>query len=71
VALIRTDISKELIVVIIRMKRISELGTTLAVTATEAHCEETLTIWKGTALAVSASEAHCEETLTIWKESAS
>jgi hypothetical protein len=36
VALVRSDVSEELIATIIRVKRISELGTTLAELATEA-----------------------------------
>jgi hypothetical protein len=44
VALVRTDVSEECINSIIRVEGIIELGTTLAVTTPEAHCEEALTI---------------------------
>jgi hypothetical protein len=47
VAVVRTGVPQILFESINRVKRISELGTTLA--ATEAHCEETLTIWKESA----------------------
>jgi hypothetical protein len=40
VALVRTDDSEELGASIIRVTRIGELGTTLAVTATDARCDE-------------------------------
>jgi hypothetical protein len=40
VALVRTDVSEECIASIIRVKRISESGTTLAVVATEARYKE-------------------------------
>jgi hypothetical protein len=39
---ITADVSEEHIASIIRVERISEVGTTLAIT-TEAHCEEMLT----------------------------
>jgi hypothetical protein len=39
VALVRTNVSKELSTSFIRMTRISELGTTLAVTSTRRTCE--------------------------------
>jgi hypothetical protein len=39
VALVRTDVSKALSVSFIRVTRIRELGTTLAVTSTDAPCE--------------------------------
>jgi hypothetical protein len=42
VALVRTDVSEELSASFIRMTRIGELGTTLAVTSTDARCEEIL-----------------------------
>jgi hypothetical protein len=59
-ALVRSDVPEERITSIIRVEKISKLGTTLAVTrnwsitvinnwstlATEAHYEETLTIWE-------------------------
>jgi hypothetical protein len=44
VALVRTDVSEECINSIIKVEGISKLGTTLAILATETHCEETLTI---------------------------
>jgi hypothetical protein len=37
---VRTDVSEELSASLIRVKRICELGTTLAVLATDARCEE-------------------------------
>jgi hypothetical protein len=40
VALVRADVSEELSASFIRVTRISELGTTLAVIATDARCEE-------------------------------
>jgi hypothetical protein len=40
VALVRTDVSEELSASIIRVTRIGELGATLAVTTTDARCEE-------------------------------
>jgi hypothetical protein len=40
VALIRTDVSQEVSVSIIRVTRIGELGTTLAVTSIRLSCEE-------------------------------
>jgi hypothetical protein len=43
VALVRTDVSEEHIVLIIRLKRISELGKTLAGIKIEARCDETST----------------------------
>jgi hypothetical protein len=42
VALVRTDISEEPSASIIGMTRIGELGTTLALTSTDACCEEIL-----------------------------
>jgi hypothetical protein len=41
--LIRTDVSKERLIFIIRVKRISELGTTLAVTIKGKHTAESHT----------------------------
>jgi hypothetical protein len=38
VALVRTDVSEELSASFIRVTRIGELGTTLAVTSTDAGC---------------------------------
>jgi hypothetical protein len=40
VSLVRTDVSEELSASFIRVTRICELGTTLAVTSTHARCEE-------------------------------
>jgi hypothetical protein len=40
VAIVRTDVSEELSASFIRMTRIFELGTTLAVTSNRACCEE-------------------------------
>jgi hypothetical protein len=40
VTLVRTDVSEELSASIIRVKGIGELGTTLALIATDARCEE-------------------------------
>jgi hypothetical protein len=40
VALVRTDVSQELSAPFIKVTRIGELGTTLAVTTTDARCEE-------------------------------
>jgi hypothetical protein len=40
VDLVRTDVSKESSASIIRVTRLCELGTTLAVTTTDARCEE-------------------------------
>jgi hypothetical protein len=40
VALVRTDVSEELSASFIRVKRIVELGTTLALTSNDAYCEE-------------------------------
>jgi hypothetical protein len=40
VALVRTDVSEELSASFIRLTRIGKLGTTLAVTTTDARCEE-------------------------------
>jgi hypothetical protein len=42
VALVRTDVSEERSASIIRVARISELGTMLAITSNNAHCEEIL-----------------------------
>jgi hypothetical protein len=42
VALVRTDVSEEPSASIIRVTRIGELGTTLAVNRTDARCEELL-----------------------------
>jgi hypothetical protein len=42
VALVRTDVSEERSASIIRVTRIGELGTTLAVTSSDARYEETL-----------------------------
>jgi hypothetical protein len=39
-AVVRTDVSEERIMSIIRVTRIGELGTMLAVTITKAHCKE-------------------------------
>jgi hypothetical protein len=44
VAFVRTDVSEELSASFIRVTRIGELGTTLAV-ATEARCEAIFTWW--------------------------
>jgi hypothetical protein len=44
VALVKTDVSEELSTSIIRVTRIGELGTALAITATDAHCKEILYI---------------------------
>jgi hypothetical protein len=40
VTLVRTDVSEELSASFIKVTRISELGTTLAVTTTDVRCEE-------------------------------
>jgi hypothetical protein len=40
VALLRTDVSEELSASFLRVVRIGELGTTLAVLATDERCEE-------------------------------
>jgi hypothetical protein len=40
VTLVRTDISEELRASFIRVTRIGELGTTLALTSNHARCEE-------------------------------
>jgi hypothetical protein len=40
VTLVRTDVSEELSASFIRVTRIGELGTTLAVTSNDARCEE-------------------------------
>jgi hypothetical protein len=42
VALVRADVSEELSASFIRVTRIGELGTTLAVLTTDARCEEIL-----------------------------
>jgi hypothetical protein len=40
VAVLGTNVSEECIAFVIRVKKIGELGTLLAVTSTEARCEE-------------------------------
>jgi hypothetical protein len=40
VALVRTNVSEELSASFIRVTRIGELGTTLAVTSNDTRCEE-------------------------------
>jgi hypothetical protein len=42
VVLVRTDVSEELSMSFIRVTRIDELGTTLAVTSNHAHCDSCL-----------------------------
>jgi hypothetical protein len=40
VALVRTDVSRELSASLVRVTGIGQLGTTLAVTSNDASCEE-------------------------------
>jgi hypothetical protein len=44
VAMVRTDDSEENITFIMMMKRISDLETTLAITSTEARCEDIVSL---------------------------
>jgi hypothetical protein len=49
VALVTTDASEERSASLIRVTRILELGTTLAVIATDARCEELIAVTSGDA----------------------
>jgi hypothetical protein len=46
VAVVRIDVSEELSASVIKVTRIGELGTTLAQLATDARCEEILSLFE-------------------------